>query len=62
VIEGDDVISPAEWLDLMFELLGALRPAVNENDRTPASLSYVAELDAIGRNKDSSGEIAHDSR
>jgi len=27
VIEGDDVISPAERLDLMFELLGALGPA-----------------------------------
>jgi hypothetical protein len=42
LVDGDDVISRAEGLDLMFEFLGALGPAVDENDRTTASLPYIA--------------------
>jgi hypothetical protein len=42
LIEGDDVISRAEWLDLMFKFLGALGPAVKENNQTTASLPYIA--------------------
>src|SRR6516225_5192528 len=50
----------AEWLDMMFEFLGALGPAMNENNRTTASLPYIAQLDAIGCDEGSSGEIAHE--
>jgi hypothetical protein len=58
LIDSDDVILCAEWSDLMFEFLGALRPSVDEDDRTTTSLPYIAQLDAIEREKSASSKIA----
>ena len=51
LVDGDDVISRAEGLDLMFEFLGALAPAVEENNRTTASMPYIVNRNTIGRDK-----------
>jgi hypothetical protein len=42
LIDSDNIILRAERSDLMFEFLSALRPAVEENDRTTASLPNIA--------------------
>jgi hypothetical protein len=41
-IDSYYIISRAERLDLMFEFLGALGPAVDENDRKTTSLPTIA--------------------